>query len=313
MSVKTHKPIKRGKEENRLAPIVKQTDITNKDDPTHPPNCNIYLALPAGTFECHSMQRILIMGSTRRAYRCTPTSGNSSSLTANFNQSWTDALNGRKTDKNPDGFTHFLMLHSDILPKGHWIDKMMDVLADNKLEVLSVVSPIKDDHGLTSTGFDTDQFRPRRLCLKETDRLPFIVRNTPEDLAMCEKIVGGPVAPLLVNTGLMLIDLRAPWVESLCFQFRNRIVRLPNGLLFNEFEPEDWMMSRDLHRWNAKFAFVDGRVVELGHAGGMVMMNTGGWGKFDKDQYNIPEAGRSVDIVAGYGAIDYTPIEQLTA
>jgi hypothetical protein len=286
------------------------TTASPKDGSTKPPNYgayNIYLALPAGTFESHSMQRILIMSSTKRAYRCTPTSGSSSSLTANFNQSWTDAVNGRKSPENPQGYTHFLMLHSDILPKGHWIDKLMDTLMDNQLEVLSVVSPIKDDHGLTSTGFDTDQFRPRRLCLRETDKLPFIVRNTPEDVRMCEKIVGPPVGPLLINTGLMLIDLSVPWAEKLCFQFRNRVVRRDDGLLHNEFEPEDWLMSRDLHRWGAKFAFVDGRVVELGHAGGMVMMNTGGWGKFDTDKYNIPEAGRTAEVVAGFGAADYTP------
>ena len=34
---------------------------------------------------------------------------------------------------------------------------------------------------------------------------------------------------LLVNTGLLLVDLRAPWVEEICFTVTDRIQKLEDG------------------------------------------------------------------------------------
>ena len=295
------KPVKPVKtppaEQNR---VVKQV----KRDPEHL-KVNICIGLPTCGHSCHSIQRDMLMLATNRSIRVDLRGGNSSSLTGNFNDMWVMAVNGRKTDANPDGYTHFAMMHSDIVPSEFWLDKLIDLLAENHLQVLSVMSPIKDDHGLTSTGFDTDQWRPRRLTIIECMKLPLIVTNTLTDIERCRKIVGDPVGPLLINTGLMLIDMTSPWVEHLCFQFRNRLIRQPDGKLFAEFEPEDWAMSRDLHRWGAPFGFVDGRTIPLGHSGDVLMMNTWDGGRFSKDEYNIPQAGRTVgEVVAGYGSDD---------
>src|SRR5215831_14532123 len=64
----------------------------------------------------------------------------SSLLAANFNALWCAALNGRSTT----GFSHFAMLHADTAPAAGWLDTLLSELEAHDLDVVSVVSPIKD-------------------------------------------------------------------------------------------------------------------------------------------------------------------------
>jgi NAD(P)-dependent dehydrogenase (short-subunit alcohol dehydrogenase family) len=91
--------------------------------------------------------------------------------------------------------------------------------------VLSVVSPIKSNKGLTSTAVNSDHWRPRRYTLKEMAAMPPTF-TLPD---------------LLINTGLMLVNLSGPWVEEVCFDVNNLVYKAPNGRWKSEMEPEDWL------------------------------------------------------------------------
>lgn len=82
---------------------------------------------------------------------------------------------------------------------------------------------------------------------------PFLVapRGHPSPLTMTE-IMARPetfTAPdLLVNTGMLLVDMRADWVESIFFTIKDRIDKSPNGAYTVVCEPEDWGFSRQARR-----------------------------------------------------------------
>ena len=65
-------------------------------------------------------------------------------LASGFNSLWCTALKR--------GVTHFAMLHADIRPDRNWLDVMLAELQRTGADLVSVVTPIKDARGLTSTG-----------------------------------------------------------------------------------------------------------------------------------------------------------------
>lgn len=171
-----------------------------------------------------------------------------SCLTRNFNELYCAALNARK-----EGITHFCMLHSDVVPHGMgWLDIMLEIMQAHQTDVLSAIIPIKDNKGFTSTALDTDQWRPRRLTMTE------ICKEYPETFTRPD---------LLINTGLMLIDIRKPWVEQCHFMFLDTIQNR-DGIFYAENSPEDWEFSRDARLKGAKiFATRAIGVTHYGHAG----------------------------------------------
>lgn len=189
--------------------------------------------------------------------------GNFSILTRNFNGLYAKALNSRK-----DGVTHFLMLHDDVIPmENGWLDKMMEISAEKKADILSVVLPIKDARGLTSTALDNlnHPYKVTRLTLDEVYKLPETF--TFQDL--------------LINTGLMLVDIRTPEAEGLCFQFEDWIESSADG-----FRPvgmsEDWVFSREAHKVGMSvFATRAISAIHMGHNG---FANTQPWGRWKRDE-----------------------------
>lgn len=149
---------------------------------------------------------------------------NSCSLLARgFNELWTAALN---LVPRP---THFCLIHADVLPERPFFDRFLVEQAAVGADVLSVVIPIKNGDGVTSTALETkDPWRPNRLSLTE-------VFARPETWTE---------SGLLVNTGLLLVDFSKPWVESICFTIRDRIERTSAGRFVPLVEPEDWSFSR---------------------------------------------------------------------
>lgn len=151
-------------------------------------------------------------------------------VTHNFNQLWVAALNLRKTQ----GVTHFLLWHADIRPLGQdWLDNMFAEMEANQADVLSAIVPIKDDRGLTSTAFDLGDWKAARLTQKQVWG-----KNIPDTWTADN---------LLVNTGLMLVDFRKPWVEKICFTINDKIV-YENGVWQAYCESEDWNFSRQCHK-----------------------------------------------------------------
>jgi hypothetical protein len=65
-----------------------------------------------------------------------------------FNRLWCRALN----ERHDKGLTHFAMHHADIQAPAGWIDTLLAQQERVGADVLSVVVPIKDGRGLTSTG-----------------------------------------------------------------------------------------------------------------------------------------------------------------
>lgn len=144
-----------------------------------------------------------------------------------FNQLWSSALNARA-----DGFTHFAMIHDDVLPGEGWLDKLMIELEANDAEIVSAVVPIKDAMGLTSTAVDDtgDEWNPRRLTLHEVFQLPETFTHPK----------------ILLNTGLWVCRLDRPWVDKVSFRQQDRIVRRMDGTCEPQTKSEDWDFSRQV-------------------------------------------------------------------
>lgn len=176
-------------------------------------------------------------------------------LTKCFNNLWIVMLNNRKD------YTHFAMLHADIRPEALWLDKMMGIMADHKADVLSAVVPIKSEHGLTSTAIDTDPWNPRRYTMKEMHEM--------EEGTFTRD-------GLLVNTGLMLVDISGDWVEKMHFRFNDAIEKNERGLWEAKTAPEDWNFSRDA-RDLGRSIFVT-KSIRLDHLGAQPFPNQGVWG-----------------------------------
>lgn len=197
-----------------------------------------------------------------------------SATTYNFNQLYAKALNSRK-----DGITHFCMLHADITPENSFVDKLLELMEKHEADVMSAIVPIKDSRGLTSTALyesvkgSDPNFRPRRLTMHE------VYNNYPPTFTD-EK--------LLVNTGCMLVDIRKPWAEKVCFKFFDNIIER-NGTFVPVFTPEDWLFSKEARALGAKLFAT--REVKVTHYGNGHFSNTSAWGSLKVDgEFVLPES-----------------------
>jgi len=184
-----------------------------------------------------------------------------------FNYLLADALNDRA-----EGATHFLLWHNDIVPlEPGFLDKMLALMQTHQCDVLSVVSPIKDMRGLTTTALDTHPENPhwvKRLTMKE------IYESYPPTWSD-EK--------LLINTGLMLVNMTKPWVENICFNFQETIFKDMKGIYRAAGVSEDWLFSRQAKLLGAKLAVT--REISIQHVGYTDFPNTSVWGQLETDNF----------------------------
>jgi len=195
---------------------------------------------------------------------------NGASLLAhNFNRLWAECLNQR-TEK---GFTHFAMHHADISAQVNWLDILLSEMDAFKADVLSVVIPIKDGRGLTSTGLQDPRTRNiRRLTLKEVFELP--VTFSAADTDQPEHI-------LMVNTGLWVCKL-GEWCEEFPgFECRDRVLKLPDGRYVASALSEDWNASNWWQRHGLKVMAT--RTVTISHFGRAAYSNDTAWGTLASD------------------------------
>lgn len=190
-------------------------------------------------------------------------------LQRNFNACLAAALNQRAT-----GTTHFCLLHEDVIPSDpDWLERMVAIAEDKKADVLSVVVPLKIGLGLTSTALDEPvgdmdpRWRVKRLTLHE-------IYNDFEPTFTHPK--------LLLNTGLMLIDLRKPWVDNIWFEFEDRIIKDKDGKFVDVGVPEDWHFSRKARAAGASIWAT--REVKVTHMGKGAWPNDHAWGTQKADQ-----------------------------
>jgi predicted O-methyltransferase YrrM len=199
-----------------------------------------------------------------------------------FNKLWIEALNLRPK------FTHFLMIHSDIVPfENHFLDKMVSIMEETGADILSAVSPIKDHNGFTSTALDEgvgeidQRWRVRRLTMHEIYAKP----PTWTD------------PNLLINTGLMLVDIRKPWVDKIHFHFDDDIIVDSKGRKRAVCFPEDWNFSRDARKLGASMYAT--REIKLRHVGPASYTNTEPWGTklTDEELNESAELKNTLDIM----------------
>lgn len=183
----------------------------------------------------------------------------------------------------------FVMLHDDVVPEPDGLVKLVEERAALGCDVLSAVVPIKNAEGMTSTaiGEPGDEWaRPRRLTMHE-------VMALPETFGI-DDVEPGKI--LLVNTGCMVIDLHAPWIDDFYFTIRDRIATI-NGRLVSQVIPEDWGMSRFVHERGGTLRAT--RKVRLRHIGVQLYPNDQAWGSKQTDEAEeIPPLEPNVEAAA---------------
>lgn len=172
------------------------------------PTAKVYLGVPThdGRIQNEVVNAPLTAGRTLGGF----TIEGGSALTYNFNSLYCLALNNRK-----NGFTHFAMLHADVaVTERGWLDKMVEIMERESADVVSVVMPLKKvGSDVTSTAIEIPD---------ETKPLGFVARKlTLRECADRGRTWTDPM--LLVNTGLMLVDIRKPWAEEVWFEFQDTI------------------------------------------------------------------------------------------
>ena len=231
-----------------------------------------YIAMPLhGGFGAHyGAWLALTRRATTRQLASVVSPSVNSILPENFNSHLCSAINMR----DEPYVTHFAMLHGDIEPQPGWLDILFDELHASKADVISAIVPIKSAKGVTSTaiGERDASGRPRntKLTMADIQKLPetFGIEDTP-----------WPNKQLWLNTGCMLFDVRAPWVEDFLraggFGFETWIEER-DGLFLSAAFSEDWKMSN----WCADHGVrcVATRKVQLCHWGCYAYNNQHVWG-----------------------------------
>lgn len=154
-------------------------------------------------------------------------------LAYNFNQILAMALNRREEkphEKWPGGVTHLLLWHDDIVPTDRDFGiKLLNEMERFNLDAISATVSFRSDSGFTSTARDIEgQPDPVRYKLGD-------IQGT---------ITSREEPGLLINTGLLLMDLRKPWVESFHWTITDGIRKNADGKFEAVCESEDWKMSR---------------------------------------------------------------------
>lgn len=234
----------------------------------------VFVALPTydGRVEMEAA-RSWLLGLTAGRCRVGQFGHRGSLLAYGFNTLWCQALDLAAKGE----CDRFAMLHADVCPAaGPWLDRLERVLQQTGADVASVVVPIKDTRGLTSTaiGDPADPWRQvKRLTVRECLALPESFRA-----ADC----GFPGHPLLVNTGCWMARLdRGDWPGKVHFEIRDRVVTLPDGTRKAQCLPEDWGWSRQLHALGVDV--VATRAVNVRHVGRIEFANDQPWGSLPHD------------------------------
>lgn len=193
-------------------------------------------------------------------------------LAMNMNILWCEALNRAR---HGPGCDYFAMLHGDCQPEDFWLDILIPEMEAKGLDVLGVVSPIKDQRGRTSIAMareDGSSWRVHaRLTMKEICRLPETF--TSEDVGR----------PLLLNTGCWVCRFDEERMKKFHFEINDRIVfHTKSERYIPECEPEDWNLSRSFHEYGLKIGAT--RKVKMSHRGPINFGNQNPWGEpFDSE------------------------------
>lgn len=227
---------------------------------------------------------------------------NSSSLLANnFNQLYCNALNLRRGGMP---ITHFCLLHCDVVPDSdNWLNEMILEMDEHGLDVISAVTPIKDGRGLTSTAMcmsaESDRVKAtvRRITLHESMMMPTTF-DAGDAATILKEWTQGCSSKLLINTGLLVIDLRCKYAEELFFTINDSVRSVVVDdveRLVPVCEPEDWCFSRLLAKLGVRYAAT--RAVLVKHIGRFQFDSRITWG-YQLDPAHFPVETAESDVLA---------------
>ena len=237
-----------------------------------PKRPNLFLALPTYCGIRYNTMAIVGALSAQQSFgRVSSVEIDGSLLASTFNNFLIRALDLRDEGKAD----YMLLLHSDIMPMDTqgWLDVLWQERCKVDADAISAVVPIKDARGVTSTALETPDniYAPRRLTMREIEQ---------QDVTFTDD-------NLLINTGMLLINLRAPWVDNFCFTIGDALLRLPSGKRAVGVTPEDWNFSRRVRELGGRVWAT--RAVQLTHIGRFAYPNFGGWGIHDEDPGDAKE------------------------
>ena len=205
-----------------------------------------------------------------------------SSLVNCFTSLWCAALNY--------GAELFAMQHGDVEPQPGWLDVLLAEGARQQADCIAAVVPLKDNRGVTSTAID-DPDNPwlplRRLTMTEIWNGSLPATFGSADLRTRNA--------LLVNTGCMLVRMAALPDDFVFEQVARRVRLLNDGLWASQFQPEDWIMSRTLHRLGRRVFAT--RAVPLTHRGDFGYANDRPWGEVIDRQSEVNHADANLPHV----------------
>lgn len=235
---------------------------------------NIFLALP---FYQEWVAQTLV----GLDYACDPRGLNNyekhwqggSFLARTFNSLWVWALNNR----GAENITHFAMRHADVSTHtDYWLDVLVNEMRANSADLVSVVLPLKSEHGLTATAIrQRSTGNIRRLTMTEICRIPHQTFDA--------EMAGFPGWDLLPSTGLWICDFTKCWVEKVWFEVRDKILRESNGRFYVETGADDWLFAMKLHKLGLRV--MSTKAVVCGHYGLHEYMNNSPWGTWKHDEH----------------------------
>ncbi len=231
----------------------------------------VFICIPTYLKQCHADLLFKMPVLTRGKHTIGLGNVDSSAICFTMNSMWLDAIEAYKAGR----IRYFMMWHTDIIPENYVVDKMVDLMERSEADILSAIVPLKNEMGLTSTAIDEPMgdadpyFRVKRYTMRE-------VHNLPETFTHPK---------LLLNTGLMIVDLSKAWCQSddVFFTIEDRIIRY-RGRRLPVIWPEDWGFSRRARAAGAQ-KLVATRAVQLEHAGIANHPNYIPWGKLDVDVF----------------------------
>lgn len=242
----------------------------------------VFLGMPS--YSGPSMQSARSYYRASKKFRTLTSYNQASLLNTNCAVLWARMLNLIHRGERID---FFAMLHDDIFIQDHWLDELIPEMERHNLDVLSVVSPIKDTRGLTSTAIDSaygshGSHRVKcRLSMSELYELPETFTGSD-----C-----GYPGRLLVNTGCFVarINGNENWADQIQWDSSTRIYfDHEKDLYVVDGIPEDWYVSRQFNKLGLRVGAT--RKLQLYHRGKSDFANTHPWGdlKFDSEFLQAP-------------------------
>lgn len=238
--------------------------IDARDDNADARAPRVFMAMPAYLgVQPAAMQALFSFSSRVPGRCCTPKVMPFSHHCGSFNALLAAALNCREEM----GLTHFCMHHQDVEPEPWYVDKALDIMDRDGLDVLACAVPIKDSKRMTSVAvLDRDTLHTRRLSVKEVRQLPMTF--TKEDLPK----LGWKNHLLLPVAGLFFMALDPEKIldergnSRLWFESPSRIVRDQSGAYISAVWDEGWNIS--VQMLLAGMSVGCTREIALAHLGG---------------------------------------------